>query len=49
MGLPDYWTKYGRDGKEQSNSKRYAQIGNGAVVPLFAWVGRRIVGVEAQS
>jgi len=49
MGLPDRWTLHGRRKKAamfQSNSKRYAQIGNGAIVPVFAWVGRRIATVE---
>lgn len=43
MGLPDDWTRHGASGKEIPDSRRYHMCGNGAVVPLFTWIGSRIV------
>lgn len=30
----------------KSDSTRYKMVGNGAAVPVFAWVGRRIAAVD---
>lgn len=43
QGFPDDWT----DG--QSDSARYRQLGNAVAVPVVAWIGRRIVEVEARN
>ena len=45
MGLPDDWT-ITSDGKRQSDSARYHQIGNGLAVPMFEWIARRIMAVH---
>ena len=45
MGLPDDWTLTS-DGKRQSDSARYHQIGNGLAVPMFEWIARRIMAVH---
>ena len=42
QGAPDGWT----DG--QSDSARYRQLGNAVAVPVFEWVARRLVDVDAQ-
>ena len=42
QGAPDEWTE-GR-----ADSPRYKQLGNSVAVPVFEWVGRRIVAVDAQ-
>lgn len=47
QGLPDNWTAIS-DGKPQSDSRRYHQIGNGLAVPVFEWIARRIVAVDGQ-
>lgn len=45
QGAPDDWTLYS-NGKPQSDSKRYKQIGNAGAVPILTWIGRRILAVE---
>lgn len=45
QGFPDNWTAIS-NGKPQSDSKRYQQLGNAAPVPVVEWIGRRIL--EAQ-
>jgi DNA (cytosine-5)-methyltransferase 1 len=40
QGYPDSWT----DG--QADSQRYKQLGNSVAVPVFEWVGRRLVAVD---
>lgn len=40
QGFPDGWT----DG--QADSHRYKQLGNSVAVPVFEWVGRRLVAVD---
>lgn len=42
MGWPDDWTRWDADGKEQADSHRYKQCGNGVASPVAAWVGRHI-------
>jgi DNA (cytosine-5)-methyltransferase 1 len=42
QGAPDGWTG------GQADSPRYKQLGNSVAVPVFEWVGRRIVAVDAQ-
>lgn len=46
QGFPDDWTLTS-GGKVQSDSKRYMQMGNAVAVPVFEWVGRRLVAVDA--
>lgn len=43
QGFPDGWTAYGADGKPQSDSTRYRQLGNAVAVPVIEWIGRRIL------
>jgi DNA (cytosine-5)-methyltransferase 1 len=38
MGLPDDWTKYGEDGKDISDSKRYSMLGNSIATPCAAYI-----------
>lgn len=45
QGLPDDWTATS-NGKPQSDSRRYHQIGNGIAVPVFEWIARRIVALN---
>lgn len=42
QGAPDGWT----DG--QADSPRYRQLGNGVAVPVFEWVARRLVAIDAR-
>jgi len=42
QGYPDDWTA------SQADSQRYKQLGNSVAVPVFEWVGRRLVAVDAQ-
>ena len=42
QGAPDGWTA------GQHNSPRYRQLGNAVAAPVFTWVGRRIVAVDAR-
>lgn len=45
QGFPDGWTKYGHDGKEISDTRRYQMLGNSVAVPCVAFLMR---GVAAQ-
>ncbi|PZG12964.1 hypothetical protein C1I95_24685 [Micromonospora craterilacus] len=45
QGYPDGWTGTSW-GEAQSDSGRYRQLGNSIAVPVFAWVGRRLVAVD---
>lgn len=47
QGLPDDWTRYDADGKEQKDGPRYRQIGNGVAVPVLEWIARRIMEAVA--
>ena len=42
MGWPDDHTRWRADGREQSDTARYKQCGNGVVSPVAEWVGRRL-------
>lgn len=42
QGAPDGWT----DG--QADSPRYRQLGNAVAVPVFEWVARRLVAIDAR-
>jgi DNA (cytosine-5)-methyltransferase 1 len=41
QGYPDGWTA------EQADVRRFTQLGNSVAVPVFEWVGRRLVAVDA--
>lgn len=41
QGFPDNWTAVS-DGRPQSDSARYRQLGNSIAVPVFVWVAERI-------
>lgn len=47
MGWPDDWTRWDADGKEQADSHRYKQCGNGVASPVAEWVGRHIFAQDA--
>jgi DNA (cytosine-5)-methyltransferase 1 len=42
MGWPDNWTHTRHDGKQQADSHRYQQIGNGVVANVAQWIGNRL-------
>lgn len=46
QGLPDDWTRWGSDGRELSDSRRYHMIGNAVAVPVVEWIGRRLLAVQ---
>jgi len=46
QGFPDGHTAT-RGGKAQADSPRYKQLGNAVAVPVFEWVVRRLVAVDA--
>lgn len=46
QGWPDDWTRWDADGKEQTDSHRYKQTGNGVASPVAEWVGRQIFAAE---
>jgi DNA (cytosine-5)-methyltransferase 1 len=48
QGFPDGHTATSA-GKPQADSPRYKQLGNAVAVPVFEWVSRRIVAVDAAS
>ena len=43
QGYPDDHTKYRDDGKEQKDTVRYKQIGNGVSAPVARWVGEQVM------
>jgi len=45
QGFPDDWTKYGQDGQEVSDSKRYAAIGNSVAIPCVEYIFNGITDV----
>jgi len=45
MALPDGWTKYGCDGRQISDSKRYQMLGNGVVATCVAYIMQGITDV----
>lgn len=46
MGWPDDHTRWRADGKEQADSNRYKQCGNGVATPVAKWVAEQIAKVE---
>jgi len=42
MGWPDNWTQTTADGKQQADSHRYRQCGNGVVANVAQWIGLRL-------
>ena len=49
MSWPDDWTRYRDDGKEQADSHRYKQCGNGVVSNVAEWIGRRIMQAQQET
>jgi len=49
QGFPDDWTRHTADGREQSDSARYRQLGNAVAVPVAAWLARRLAAADAAS
>ena len=45
MGWPDDHTRWTADGKEQADTNRYKQCGNGVVTPVAAWVAKHLKGI----
>lgn len=43
QSFPDSWTLIGADGKTQSDSVRYRQLGNAVTVSVVEWICHRIV------
>ena len=48
-GFPDDWTRYGKNGKELSDTVRYTALGNSIAVPCADRVFAGIVAVETQE
>jgi DNA (cytosine-5)-methyltransferase 1 len=44
MGFPDDYTAI----SGAKDGPRYAALGNSIAVPVLAWIGRRIIEVDAQ-
>jgi len=42
MGWPDDWTRWRADGKEQADSHRYKQCGNGVASPVAKWIANHL-------
>ena len=42
MGWPDDHTRWTADGKEQADTNRYKQCGNGVATPVAKWVGEQL-------
>lgn len=42
MGWPDDHTRWRADGKEQADTNRYKQCGNGVATPVAAWIAKHI-------
>jgi DNA (cytosine-5)-methyltransferase 1 len=47
QGFPDQWTATS-NGKPQSDSARYRQLGNAVAVPVVEWIARRIVNADSE-
>jgi DNA (cytosine-5)-methyltransferase 1 len=48
QGFPDHWTATS-NGKPQSDSARYRQLGNAVAVPVVEWIARRIVAADGAA
>ena len=42
MGWPDDHTRWTADGKEQADTNRYKQCGNGVATPVAKWVAEQL-------
>ena len=42
MGWPDHHTRWTDEGKEQADTHRYKQCGNGVAAPVAEWIGRHL-------
>ena len=49
QGFPDDHTRWRADGKEQSDSQRYRQIGNAVTVPVARWIAEQINAALAEE
>ncbi len=49
MGFPDDHTRWGIDGKEQTDAHRYKQCGNAVVTPVAKWVGEQLIKVHSDA
>lgn len=47
QGFPDDYTLVPHRGKPMADGPRYKALGNSMAVPVMAWIGQRIVAVEA--
>lgn len=43
MGWADDHTRYTDTGKEQADTRRYKQCGNGVASPVAKWIGRHLL------
>jgi DNA (cytosine-5)-methyltransferase 1 len=48
QGFPDHWTATS-NGRPQSDSARYRQLGNAVAVPVVEWIARRIAAVHGAA
>lgn len=48
MGWPDDHTRWTSDGREQADSHRYRQCGNGVASPVAAWLGTHLRNLMEQ-
>ena len=46
MGWPDDHTKWNAEGKEQSDTHRYKQCGNGVATPVARWIADHMRRVD---
>lgn len=47
QAFPDEWTRWDADGREQSDSARYRQLGNAVCVAVVEWIMRRLVAADS--
>jgi DNA (cytosine-5)-methyltransferase 1 len=45
MGWPDDHTRYTDTGKEQADTQRYKQCGNGVAAPVARWVALQLTKI----
>ena len=49
MGWPDDHTKWKSNGKQQADSHRYKQVGNGVATPVAKWIGQNIMSIHTKK
>ena len=49
QGWPDDYTRWDINGRESSDAKRYAAIGDGVTAPVAEWIGRRLRDVTMRG